>query len=192
MPSGGIHLCVAMSVSKKLDMEQSMDFLVGNIAPDSWRNSTSTKSGTHFIESPTSLDYDCDFFYKKYCEYLNNDFVFGYLVHLLTDKYWHGNNFVSSKICGSEREELSKACSKLVGIYGVPKLELTSNFNNPVEELETSGIEKTISYLNSVNYLDDRDSSFDVLELASCIEETSSFVVSELDRLKIPNKEKIK
>ena len=189
MPSGGIHLCVAMSVSKKLGMDCSMNFLVGNIAPDSWRNSTSTKSGTHFIDSPTSLDYDCDFFYEKYHKYLNNDFVFGYLVHLLTDKYWHGNNFISSKIFGSERDELSKACSELVRIYKVPKLELTSDFSNPVEELETSGIEKTINYLNSVNYLEDANSSFDVLELASCVEETSSFIIGELDRLKKPNKE---
>lgn len=192
MPSGGIHLCVAMSVSKKLAMDESMNFLVGNIAPDSWRNSTSTKSGTHFIDSPTSLDYDCEFFYEKYKNHFGNDFVFGYLVHLLTDRYWHGNNFVSSKICGSEREELSKACSKLVRIYKVPKLKLTSDFFNPVEELETSGIEKTINYLNSVNYLDDVSSSFDILELISCIEETSSFIVDELDRLKMPNKEKKK
>ncbi len=190
MPSGGIHLCVAKNIEKKLNMNESMNFLVGNVAPDSWRNSNSTKIGTHFIDSSTSLDYDYEFFYRKYQSHLSNDFVFGYLTHLMTDKYWHGNNFISSKIFDSERYELSKACSRLVEMYDVPKLVLPSDFVNPVEELETAGVRQTIEYLNSVNYLDDRESTFDIGELVSCIEETSDFVVSELERLKVSDKKK--
>ena len=190
MPSGGIHLCVAKSVEKKLNMRESMNFYIGNVAPDSWRNSNSTKAGTHFIDSSTSLDYDYEYFYEKYQDYLNNDFVYGYLVHLITDKYWHGNHLTSTKNVGSEWQELIKACSILVGMYEVPRLEMPNSFFNPVEELETSGIEKTVNYLNSVNYLDEKNTTFDIVELVSCIEETSEFVVSELERLKISDKKK--
>lgn len=193
MPSGGIHLCVAKNVSNKLKMGESMNFLVGNVAPDSWGNSSSTKIGIHFIDGVTSLDYDYEIFYQKYHSYLDNDFVFGYLVHLITDKYWHGNDFISSKIFGSERYELSKACSRLVEIFEVPRLELPGDFVNPIEELESSGVEQTINYLNSVNYLEDKESTFDIVELVSCIEETSDFVVSELVKLqKQDNKEQKK
>ena len=190
MPSGGIHLCVAKNIEKKLNMRQSMNFYIGNVAPDSWRNSNSTKAGTHFIDCSTSLDYDYEYFYEKYYEYLNNDFVYGYLVHLITDKYWHGNGLTSTKTVGDDWKELIKACSILVGMYDIPRLEMSKDFSNPIEELETSGIEKTVNYLNSVNYLDDKSTKFDIVELVSCIEETSDFVVSELDRLKISDKEK--
>lgn len=183
MPSGGIHLCVAKKVADKLNLDGSMSFLIGNIAPDSWRNSSSTKIGTHFIDCATSFDYDYDFFYQKYKHCLSNEFVFGYLVHLITDKYWYGHSFISMKISGSERCELSKACSNLVSIYNIPKLELPSDFTNPIEELESSGIVNTIDYLNSVNYLEDKESSFDMGELLLCIDETSNFVVGELTRL---------
>lgn len=123
-------------------------------------------------------------FIKKYKSQLNYDFVLGYLAHLITDKYWYGNNFISTKMFNSERCELSKACSNLISRYHISRLELPSNFVNPIEELESSGIMMTIDYLNSVNYLEDKDSTFDIDELMVCIDKTSDFVVSELIRLK--------
>ena len=184
MPAGGIHLCVAKKVATSLNMNLTMNYLVGSVSPDSWRNSDSTKEGTHFIDSEDSLDYDYDFFFEKYQEYLSNEFVLGYLIHLITDKYWHTNNFIATFVVPNQYEELNKACSNIIRQHQIPKLHLPSELVNPVDELDTSGIPKTINYLNSVNYLDNQDSTLDIEELNSRINETSLFIISELRRLK--------
>lgn len=183
MPAGGIHLCLAESVARKLKKEITLDFLIGNVAPDSWRNSSSTKEGTHFINLPDSFDYNYEYFYEKYQEYLSNDFVLGYLVHLITDKYWHNNNFITTIVEKDEYDDLNKACSMLVGMYNIPKLTISSALVNPVEELDTLGISKTIDYLNSVNYLSDTNNKYNIDELVARINDTCLFVVSELSRL---------
>ena len=98
MPAGGIHLCVGASVADSLNIDKSMSFFVGTVCADSWRNSSSTKMGTHFLSMESSLDYDYDFFYNKYLNYMNYEFVVGYLIHLITDKFWYVNNYVTSNI----------------------------------------------------------------------------------------------
>ena len=50
----------------------------------------------------------------------------------------------------------------VINKYGIKKLQLIEDLDNPIEELETSGIIRTIDYLNSVNYLVDINSIFDV------------------------------
>ena len=51
MPNAGIHLCIARRLAKKVNMDKYL-FYVGNIAPDSWRNSSSTRR-----ISPTTTQY---------------------------------------------------------------------------------------------------------------------------------------
>lgn len=189
MPAGGIHLCVAKSVAKRMGLNESMSFLIGNVAPDSWRNSSSTKQQTHFSDGS---NYDYEAFSQKYEGMLDDDFVLGYLVHLMTDKYWHGNNFVTTMVLDDEYDDLNRVCSGLVSRYGVRRLYLPSDFINPIEELDSSGIDKTISYLNSVNYLSETESVFDVDELVLCVEATSLFVVGELSKLHSKGIKKIK
>lgn len=183
MPAGAIHMCVTKVVLNKLKIDISMNHYLGSIAPDSWRNSTSTKEGTHFIEDKDSLNYDYEYFYKKYRNDLDNEFVLGYLIHLITDRYWHTNNFITTVVPGDEYTELNKACSNLINKYYIQRLILPDNINNKVEELDISGLIKTIDYLNSVNYLEDKDSTFDIDELQICINKTADFVISELNRL---------
>ena len=49
MPAGGIHLCVAKSVAKRMGLNESMSFLIGNVAhvffPPLGENSASTFAG---------------------------------------------------------------------------------------------------------------------------------------------------
>ena len=161
-----------------------MNYFVGTVSPDSWRNSNSTKEGTHFISNENSNDYNYDYFYEKYREYLNNEFVLGYLIHLIVDKYWHTNNFIGTTINQDEYDELNKACSNVINQYEIKKLELPDDLDTPIEELEISGLIKTIDYLNSVNYLSDMNSNFNIDEVMIRIDETASFVINELLRLK--------
>ena len=96
MPAGGIHLCIAKEVAMRLNIKQTMNYFIGNIALDSWRNSNSTKEGTHFISNENDVDYNYDYFFEKYKEHLDNEFVLGYLIYLIVDKYWHTNNFITT------------------------------------------------------------------------------------------------
>ena len=67
MPAAGIHLCIAKKLlSEKLDKER---FYVGNIAPDSWRNSNSNKHESHF-EIDGKINYMN--FYNKYKDKLDD------------------------------------------------------------------------------------------------------------------------
>ena len=70
----------------------------------------------------------------------------------------------------------------MVKFYNIPKLELPDDLFNPIQELDSSGIIYTIDYLNNVNY-GSGSSKFDLDELIYYIESTSSFVVSEINRL---------
>ena len=78
MPAGGIHLCVGKRVADKLNISKSMVYYVGVVSADSWRRSSSTKMGTHFLDSMDSVDYHYEEFFNKYCDYLDNEFVMDY------------------------------------------------------------------------------------------------------------------
>ena len=184
MPAGAIHLCVGKKVADKLNINKSMEYYIGIVSADSWRKSSSTKLGTHFLDSIDSIDYHYDYFFNKYFNYMNNDFVIGYLIHLMTDKYWYKNNFVTSNIYEDEYDDLKRLCSNLVKYYNIPKLFLPDNLYNPISELDSNGIIHTIDYLNSVNYVSGDCYKFDVNMVIDCIERTSDFIVKELLSLK--------
>lgn len=184
MPSGGIHLCVGKRVADILNIKKSMNFYVGVVSADSWRNSTSTKIGTHFLSSVDSLDYNYDLFYRKYLKYMDNEFVIGYLIHLITDKYWYSNNFITSNILEDQYIDFKRACSILIHNYDIPRLELPSDLFNPILELDGSGIISTINYLNGVNYVSGSTDKFNINELVYYIEKTSYYVVDEIERLR--------
>ena len=187
MPAGGIHLCVGKMVAEKLNINKSMEYYIGIVSADSWRKSSSTKLGTHFLDSIDSIDYHYDVFYEKYSNYMNMDFVVGYLIHLITDKYWYFNNYVTSNIYEDEYDALKRLCSNLIKQYDIPKLFLPDNLFNPISELDSKGIIYTIDYLNDVNYVSGDCYKFDIDEVIDCIEKTSDYVVNEITRLKTEN-----
>lgn len=184
MPAGGIHLCVGKRVLEKMNIKSSMFFYVGCVSADSWRNSSSTKMGTHFLDSNDSINYRYDEFFSKYFKYIDNDFVLGYLVHLITDKYWYGNDFITSNIYEDDYDDLKKLCSYLIKCYDIPKLFLPDNLYNPISELDSDGIIYTINYLNDVNYVTGQSVNFDFNCVKFSIEKTSDFIVNEIVRLK--------
>ena len=183
MPTGAIHLCVGKRVLEKLNINESMNYYIGTVSADSWRNSSSTKMGTHFLDSNDSIDYHYDVFYNKYFRCMDNVFVFGYLVHLITDKYWYRSNFITSNIYEDDYDDLKRLCSSLIKYYNIPKLFLPE-LDNPISELDSSGIIYTIDYLNDVDYVDGESVSFDIDLVKSSIEKTSDFIICELERLK--------
>ena len=87
MASTVIHMAIASEVNKTLKRNES-EFLIGSIAPDISKLLGKNKVESHFLENETNDVPDIDRFIIKYKEYLDDDFVLGYFVHLYTDYLW--------------------------------------------------------------------------------------------------------
>lgn len=89
MASAIIHMCVAKKINNYLQMDERI-LTLGAIAPDISKLVGEDKIKSHFLDKgsrETGIP-NCDKFVKKYNSELNNSFEMGYLIHLLTDKYW--------------------------------------------------------------------------------------------------------
>lgn len=103
MASAVIHLCVATLVSQKTN-KRSLELLIGSIAPDIAKYIGENKMKTHFQDYNNDLP-NLKLFLDKYSNYMNDDFVLGYYIHLYTDYLWYkyfmnkylNNNYKLSK-----------------------------------------------------------------------------------------------
>lgn len=117
MASWMIHLRVAQGIYEKLNLVHKSEFVMGNIAPDS---GVPTADGTGFVPDAAVSHFRivdengikdvhddwfvAQYFSKEKREHYNEKeyaFYFGYLTHLLTDKFW------ASKIVYGAKEKLS-------------------------------------------------------------------------------------
>ena len=104
MASAVIHLCVAKKVNEKLKMDEKM-IALGSIAPDISKQIGQTKVVSHFLDGQNEDEIpNIDRFVKKYRNELNKPFEMGYLIHLLTDKYWF-RDYVYNYISRYENKE---------------------------------------------------------------------------------------
>lgn len=88
MASIVIHMCVASEISKKIELKNYDEFLLGSIAPDISRVVGWSRDLSHFIYSKQSIYPDINKFLEKYGNKLDSDFMLGYFVHLYTDYLW--------------------------------------------------------------------------------------------------------
>lgn len=86
MASSVIHMAVANEVNKVLKREPNK-YLIGSIAPDISKEIGEKRSISHFQDYHGDLPH-VDRFLNKYKDYLKDDFVMGYYVHLYTDYLW--------------------------------------------------------------------------------------------------------
>ena len=87
MASSVIHMCVANEVNKYLKKDNNK-ILIGSIAPDISKQIGMTKEKSHFLDNVNDNIPNIDKFLNKYKNYLNDDFVMGYFIHLYTDYLW--------------------------------------------------------------------------------------------------------
>ena len=80
-------MVVANEINKELNRDTSK-LLIGTIAPDISKLVGDSKVKSHFSSMECDNIPDIDRFLKKYKEYLNDDFVMGYYIHLYTDYLW--------------------------------------------------------------------------------------------------------
>lgn len=87
MASAMIHIVVANELNKKLNRD-SNKLLIGTIAPDIARIVGIDRNITHFQDIDKRYP-NINNFLVKYKKELNDDFVMGYYIHLLTDYFWY-------------------------------------------------------------------------------------------------------
>lgn len=87
MASAMIHIAVANEVNKHIKKDISK-YLIGAIAPDIAKLVGIDRNLTHFQDKDKEYP-DINRFLDKYKNKLDDDFVMGYYIHLLTDFFWY-------------------------------------------------------------------------------------------------------
>ena len=87
MASAMIHIAVASEINKTINRDRNR-LLIGSIAPDLAKILGEPKERSHFIRKQYTNIPEVELFLRKYKNYLNDDFVLGYYIHLYTDYLW--------------------------------------------------------------------------------------------------------
>lgn len=88
MASAIIHLAVAKTLEKYLNVENPRDYYLGSIAPDIAKQIGESKQRSHFLINARDDIPNIELFTNKYPNFKNNSFDLGYYIHLYTDKIW--------------------------------------------------------------------------------------------------------
>lgn len=113
MASSVIHICVANEINKIIKRD-SRKLLIGTIAPDISKLLGETKFYSHFLDNVNNNIPNINKFLDKYGNYLNDDFVLGYYIHLYTDYLWF-KYFIPNIIKGNYIKELDGTLVKYTG-----------------------------------------------------------------------------
>ena len=128
------HLRIANNLIQELNIQNHIDFIVGNIGPDcgvpneDWSKFDPPGEISHWRNKINNkIDYEN--FYSKFCVNNSSDFYLGYYVHLLTDDIWINIIYNSKK--EKYKNELKKD-PKFIWImkedwYDLDKLYLNKN-----------------------------------------------------------------
>lgn len=109
MASSMIHIAVANEINKKVNRDKSK-LLIGTIAPDISKLIGEDKVKSHFLDDNPLEIPRLDWFLVRYKDYLSDDFVLGYYIHLYVDYLWfkyfmtevHDANDYITKIDGTK------------------------------------------------------------------------------------------
>ena len=88
MASAIIHLAVAKTLEKYLNIENKRDYYLGSIAPDISKQIGENKQKSHFLYNTIDNIPNIELFTNKYPNFKENSFDLGYFIHLYTDKIW--------------------------------------------------------------------------------------------------------
>lgn len=213
MPSAIIHRCVNKRVEEKLHKykEEKDKYLydLGSIAPDSWRNTSQFLNSSlpkrqkrmysHFSDGITFIE-DYKKFYEKYKDYLDNPFIFGYLIHLMTDNIWRVEMYIkpNDKVVNIDTKsedrnpmnlDIEILTKQIAEHYEIKELEEIKeqllNEIPTIEELPFDGINTTIVYTNYqlTNDIHANTIRYDLNQMINGIEIVSKLVIEELNKL---------
>ena len=134
MASAIMHLCIAKEVNKYLHMDERA-LLLGSIAPDLSKELGETKEISHFLDHSSEDDLpNIDHFLRKYRQDFHNPFTMGYLIHLLSDKYWfrdYINAYISRYTHDKDKKTLTYSAlrSVIYNDYTNINIDLIEHYN---------------------------------------------------------------
>ncbi len=142
MASTVIHMVVSKLVNKKLKRNENV-LLMGSIAPDISKCIGDTKEKSHFLDNEIDNIPNMNKFLEKYKDYLNDDFVMGYYIHLYTDYLWFKyylpsleNNNIVTKLNGEKVKLNGNMLSLYIyNDYTNLNIELLTKYNIDLEFL---------------------------------------------------------
>jgi len=197
MPSAVIHRCVSKIVNIKLNSKfvssDNFYYELGSIAPDCWRHSENLldcnltkkekRQKSHFMTEKDKEDYET--FYKEYKDKMDNTFIFGYLVHLITDNYWR--NFTVKEYEESKKKEIYERLINEFVVYDIRKLtDEQINKIPQIKELDFSGLNRTLEYLYK-NPISSKEIDIDYTVVLKKLHKCSDFVLKEIAKLQKDN-----
>ena len=119
MASAIIHLAVAKTLEKYLNIENPRDYYLGSIAPDIAKQIGESKQRSHFLINARDDIPNIELFTNKYPNFKEKSFDLGYFIHLYTDKIWfsrftsqiYSGNYIKlldGTVINSSPEEITK------------------------------------------------------------------------------------
>ena len=206
MASSVIHMCVASEVNKYLKKDNK-GILIGSIAPDISKHINETKEYSHFLDNVDNDIPNIDRFLNKYKNYLNDDFVMGYYIHLYTDYLWFKYfipNFIkkdfiytldNKKVNLSDKEKLEYVYNdytnlniKLLDEYEMDLsifYEDIPNFKYIIEEIPMDKLQLIIDKAGLIikNTKESKSYIFDIEEINKFIEFCVSDIITQLEKV---------
>ena len=143
MPTPMMHIAIAKKVNEKLSLEK--DLLYIGCLLTNWTNVEYHVS--HFKKQEEGIEglSNPDLFINKYFSYLEDPVVLGYLIHLLTDRFW--NKYMVNNVYLYDNE------MQVVGVKTKKKKELTLS-QESIQALKAKTYNKYDNYLLSKNLVD--------------------------------------
>ena len=140
MASSVIHICVANEINKIIKRD-SRKLLIGTIAPDISKLLGESKFYSHFLDITNNNIPNLNKFLDKYGNYLDDDFILGYYIHLYTDYLWF-KYFIPNVIKGNYIKELDGTLVKyteetfkyyIYNDYSNLNIQLIDKYNFPMK-----------------------------------------------------------
>lgn len=207
MASSMIHIVVANELNKILN-RNNKKILIGSIAPDISKHIGMTKVESHFEDDNNNLP-NLDKFLLKYKEFLRDDFVLGYYIHLYTDYLWFKyfepdfyKNGIIYKLNGTKEnvpKEIKKQYFyndytnlnlKLIEEYNLDLsifYEEPPEFNNIIKEIPMDKIQIIIDQAGIIieNSKESKSYVFDMDVVNKFIKTSVDYILSNLKDIKL-------
>lgn len=208
MASSVIHMAVASEVNKVLKRDNSK-LLIGSIAPDISKQIGQDRTISHFIFEDGLIDLDK--FLDKYKNNLDDDFVLGYYIHLLTDYFWFKyfmpeiTNYSIIKTLDGKELKLSKEeiCKYIYNDYTNINIRVINEYNMDlkiffnelpeikkiIEEIPMDKLQVIIDKAGNIimNSTNGKNYTFDIKNIKQFISFTKDLIINKCKELGIEN-----
>ena len=208
MASSVIHMAVANEVNKVLKRDNSK-LLIGSIAPDISKQIGQDRTISHFIFEDGLIDLDK--FLDKYKNNLDDDFVLGYYIHLLTDYFWFKyfmpeiTNYSIIKTLDGKELNLSKEeiCKYIYNDYTNINIRVINEYNMDlkiffnelpeikkiIEEIPMDKLQVIIDKAGNIimNSTNGKNYTFDIKNIKQFISFTKDLIINKCRELGIEN-----